>query len=197
LKAGDHEIQISAPGHTSVNAVVTVLPGMQAQVKHDLQRQGGQIGAPAPMPPPLPAPAGGGDLEIQPPPTEIPVYQPHRSGAKRNNMLAWLFVGGGGALVASGVGVHLWANATREESNDYARPRDDISEIERLPKYNDLRDSAKARTITAYALYGGGAAAIATGVVLFLRKPSTETSWANVAPMSLPDGGGLLLWGRW
>ena len=192
LKAGDHEVQISAPGFASSKTTLAVLPGMPAKARFDLQRQAAAPAAPVAIPPPAPAPAG----EAPPPPLSVPVYEPYRP-PKKSNTLAWLFTGGGAALIASGVGVHLWANATREESNDYARPRDDISEIERLPKYNELRDAAKARSITAYALYGGGAAAVTTGVILFLRKPSSEVSWAHVAPLSLPDGGGLLLWGRW
>ena len=196
LMAGDQTVEISAPGYIRAQIVLPVAAGQRAAARFELKRVGAEA---TPMMPAPGASGSPGDEEIgMPTAPPLPANFPRTyKAAGPDHTVAWLLMGGGAALVAGGVAMHLWAVSTREESNDYARPRDNISEQERLPKYNELRDAAKTRSIMAYALYGGGAAALGTGVFLYLREPSSDASWAALAPVALGGGGGLVLSGGW
>jgi hypothetical protein len=86
----------------------------------------------------------------------------------------------GVAAVGTGVGLALKANGL--SSTDYSQSRE------------DQRASLKTWSMVGY---GVGAAAIATGVVLYIVGwPSEQSSSVALLPVVVPDGASLLLNGR-
>jgi hypothetical protein len=86
----------------------------------------------------------------------------------------------GVAAVGTGVGLALKANSL--PATDYSRSRE------------DERASLKTWSLVGY---GAGAAAIVTGVVLYVVGwPSEQSSSVALLPVVAPDGASVLLNGR-
>ena len=91
-----------------------------------------------------------------------------------------VFAAVGVAAVGTGVGLALKANGL--STTDYSRSRE------------DERASLKTWSLVSY---GAGAAAIATGVVLYVVGwPNEESSSVALLPVVAPDGASVLLNGR-
>jgi energy-converting hydrogenase Eha subunit G len=105
-----------------------------------------------------------------------------------NKVFPWVLVGlGGGAVISGGI-----CNALAIQ--DY----DDWKKLpENDPKADGVRDSGKAKEITAYVLYGVGGAMIAGGLVWYLaagRAPAV--AGAEFVPLAGADVGGAVRW-KW
>ena len=59
-------------------------------------------------------------------------------------------------------------------------------------------DRAKTYQLTAFVLWGVGAAAIAGGTTLYLvGRSRADHSEVSVVPVMLRDGGAAMVWWRW
>jgi tetratricopeptide (TPR) repeat protein len=96
--------------------------------------------------------------------------------------------GAGGVLHV--VGYARWKDVTgaKTDANGY------VSGVTRADAVS-IADSARLKYTIAYGLYGLGAAAITTSIVLFALSASDEAS-ASLAPLPLQDGAGLSFSGR-
>jgi hypothetical protein len=96
----------------------------------------------------------------------------------------------GGAVLAATGGVLAWR--ARSISNDYT----DVQAGERFDP--DREDRARTYQVSAFVLWGVGAAAIAGGTTLYLvgrnRANGTELT---VAPVVRRDGAAAMVSGRW
>jgi len=118
-------------------------------------------------------------------PTE-PVAAPPKgeTGDKKGRVWTWVALGAGAAIVAGGAitgGISM-----RREKDLESKCEDKLCP----EKYEGDADSIRAMNLTADILYGVGAAAIITGIVLFFVEPrgEKETTVALV-----PGGDGLVL----
>lgn len=123
-------------------------------------------------------------LAPAPPPAEPPqqVIQPVRPGdAGRGQRLAgWLTLGAG--VATAGVGVVFGVQAQTSQ--------DDFDAGTTVTGKQDARDQGEQQALIADVLYGVGAAAAVTGLVLVLTAPDGEAvSGLRVAPTS--DGAAL------
>jgi hypothetical protein len=102
------------------------------------------------------------------------------SRGKRLRLAGIISAAVGVAAIGTGVGLALKANSL--SATDYSRSRE------------DERASLKTWSIVGY---GVGAAAIVTGVVLYIvGRPSEQSSSVAILPVIAPDGASVLLNGR-
>lgn len=138
----------------------------------------GFVAAPTPPPPPI---------------TEGPPPEPESSPGKTQRIIG--IVTGSAGLVMLGVGgiVVLGAKSDYDEATKTCGtscPRDETT------KANDARSSANVGGI----VFGVGAVALVTGIVLFATAPSSKPSSAahaglRIVPTAGPSGGGLTMGG--
>ncbi len=120
-----------------------------------------------------------------PPPVEAPpqqVTQPVRTGdpGRGQRLAGWVTLGAG--VAAAGVGVVFGVQAQSSQ--------DDFEAGTTLTEKHDARDQGEQQALIADVLYGVGAAAAITGLVLVLTAPDGEAvSGLRVAPT--PDGAAL------
>ena len=189
LKAGEHAVEVEAPGYARLRASLTAHPGEEVPARFETER----------LLPETPAaeevkPEEGADEEpsMEAGPAVLPGEVEGPSPEAASTTVPWLLAGGGVALVAAGVGMNVWGLDAASEARGYLGPGSDMSDDERKRAYDDAGDQASTRTTTAYILYGVGAAALGTGIVMLLIAPDAEeaTSW-QPAPWVVPGGAGL------
>lgn len=100
---------------------------------------------------------------------------------------AWGLTIGGGVLVASGIALDVAGASLVDDYEAAAAVGDQAS-------YDQLRSDIETRQLTVYTLYGVGAAATVTGVVLLLLAP--DEPGTAVAPTLMGDGAGVVFGGR-
>jgi hypothetical protein len=113
----------------------------------------------------------------------------------------WTFIGAGVALGIGGATSHVLGSMKNESLHDkYWDRKVYPNAVAGKALYDEEFDSDVAPKLKmAYVLYGTGAASIIAGVVTWaVRKPPARDSSAwNLAPWSLPDGGGAVFTLGW
>jgi hypothetical protein len=113
---------------------------------------------------------------------------------KPGRVAGWVLVGSGGAMLATAIGMHLWALSAARDADRYAKPDASLAEDVRGERYDSAKSRMSRRATLAYVFYGAGVAATVTGAVLLIlnRKPSRGV---QVQPAAFQGGGGLVLSG--
>jgi hypothetical protein len=96
--------------------------------------------------------------------------------------------GAGGVLHV--IGYASWKDVTGAETDGYGH----VTGVTR-EQARGIADSARLKYTIAYGLYGVGAAAVTTSIVLYALSASDESS-ARLAPLPLAGGAGLSFSGR-
>jgi len=117
----------------------------------------------------------------------------------RSQALEWTLIGSGAAVAVAGGIFHGMAsskNGDLRSRYDDTEAYPDAAEAKKL--YNsDYDDKVLPMEITAYALYGLGGAAVATGVTMMLleRGPSGSDGESSLlmTPVALPEGAGAVV----
>ncbi len=184
---GKHPVEVSADGHETRRAELVVRAGEHSLLSVALK--------PKPVDKAVPSPEESAPEPIQPPPeaAEPPGAPP--PAAASSNTLAWVLIGSGAALAGGGVGMHLWANSANDEAEKYGSPIADMDDDERQRRYDAATEDLRARGISAVVLYGAGAVAAVTGLILLLSDDGADEASFTVAPMPAPGGAGITLRG--
>lgn len=184
-----YERFIQLPGTTAAlraKALETLDALRREQVARAARRVPTRDFMPAPSAPVPSAPTGSADLS-----TAAPTPEPDRT-------VEWALVGGGAALVAGGAIAGALALGSEADFDDALERRVPRAELE------DLQARAEDRARIADVLLVSGAAAAATGLVLFLVRRGPEPGRPvsggssggrslSVGPMLAPEGAGLVL----
>ena len=107
---------------------------------------------------------------------------------KKPAIIPFIVMGGGAAIAAAGAIVGGLALSNDGKANDLFKKNLNPQESDTFAKeVTDLKNAAKLQTTASYALVGGGAVILATGVVLFVlgrqKKPQKKPSPSGtVAP---------------
>ena len=184
LSAGKHKVQIEAEGYTGLRAQIAVLAGQAAVVSFELER------APEPKlvrADPQPSPAT--------PASPTPVTTDKAEPAGGPGTRQWVLAGTGAAMLGGGVGMHLWSFSAAKDGEKYQSPVDGLTRDERKDLYNEAADRASTRQTVAYVLYGAGAAAIVTAIILWDSGEAADETAFHILPALLPDGAGISLRG--
>lgn len=123
-------------------------------------------------------------------------------GSKFSRWAEISLIGAGLALSVGGAATHWLGYQENENLHDKYWDRTVYPDaLEGRTLYDEKYDSDVAPMMTmAYVLYGAGSAAVIAGVVTWMvRKPSNsrESSAWNLAPWSIPDGGGAVFTLGW
>lgn len=126
------------------------------------------------------------DFEVKQQP--IPVA-PARPVGPKASKVPLIVTALGGAIMLGGAGYHLFA---------FKPARDDLSKAETGPAYDDLVDDFSSARTTTIALYGVGAAVIATGIVLKYTVYKDQPERAPRVGAGITRGGGVFVmeWSR-
>lgn len=165
LPPGRHVIIATAPGHDDAQEMVEITDRSPRRVVITLQREGAQPPATPREPAAPPRPAS--------PPSPVP----------------WTVVGAGGAIAVGGALVHaLWFKPSRDQLVEASTTGDQAMYDAWSPKFDTRRN-------VTIALYGLGAAAIATGLVL--RYTVFASREAPVEVAAQPHAGGAVITLGW
>lgn len=169
LSEGEHEIRVEAANYLSKSRKITVAAGEEAEVRFVLE-------------------------EIAGPKQLDPVEEP----GQRSYVAPIAFMVTGGALLATGIGLNVWAAGRADDATELQNaPPGGESSTElrtRETAYNSATDDAELGATLAYVSYAVGAALAGTGVVLLLIDGDPEGK-RSVAPALVPGGAGLQLSG--
>jgi len=116
-----------------------------------------------------------------------------------SQLLEWALVGSGAALVVTGGVLHGMAYSRNQDLYDKYHDAASYPDGDAASALYDQAydDEVQPKELTAYALYGVGAAAAAVGAILLLTaegpaEAGTSQSF-NVSPLPLPGGSGAVL----
>ena len=151
---GTHEIVVSAPGYLEQKSMVTLVEGGSQEVSLKLEKDPNVLAAPPPAPAPAPA------VVTTPPP-----QPPADAAPRKNNTLAYVALGVGGAgLVVGGITGFL-ALGKKNDLKDCV----DTSGGTRCPSSEkDTLDSAKTMATVSTVGFAVGFVGVGVGVVLLL-----------------------------
>lgn len=157
---GTHEVVVSAPGYLEQKTSVTLAEGGAQEIAIQLVKD------PSAVAPAEPAPA---PLVVAPPPSASP---PSDTGPKKNNTLAYVALGVGGAgLVVGGITGALALG----KKNDLKGCVDD-----RCPSSQKKKlDSAKSMATVSTVGFALGLVGVGTGVVLLLAGGGNDSAQLN------------------
>jgi hypothetical protein len=219
LGAGKHRIEVKAPGYRTARTTVTAVAGAEAAARVELVLLPPEPPAPPPpvseppvqeeeqaaAEPPSPEPSVEADASAPPPGPPYGALSELAEPARPNRLLAWSLVGGGAALVAAGVVLHVKAFDAVSQANDVMteggklrseRPQGwTVSYGDLRGRHEDAASDAMGRQTAAFVLYGAGAAVAAAGTVLFLLEPAAEPATFVLRPVLSPSGSGLAVRG--
>jgi hypothetical protein len=194
LPQGLYPVGIVAEGHAELSTSVEVESGRKTLSSHALAEL---------EPPPEVAtvsPTGGDGVAVQGeqgvldgaeplPPEQVVLNE--ASDASWRGWVPWTVLGVGVAAAAAGGGMTAWAADAADEANRYDSPMDGLTDAERKARYDEATSSVEARSLASYVLYGVGAAAIVTGVVLAALPGDADETPVVVVPWGQPEGGGV------
>ena len=160
LPPGKHVISVEADGFPAVQQTLDLTDRKPTRVVIELNKPVVVV------PPPHVE-------QVVAPPRPPPPPQAHAS------KLPWILMGAGGAVALAGLGVHLFA---------LEPVRDDLKNATTPDEYRSHGGAFTALRTTTIALYGVGAALIATGAVLHFTAGKHEVAVALV-----PTTGGAML----
>jgi len=117
-------------------------------------------------------------------------------GGRSYTTVASVILGVGLAAAGAGGVLHVigyarWKDVTGAKTDPISHHVTGITRAEAA----GIADSARLKYVVAYGLYGVGAAALTTSIVLYALGGSEPAS-TSLAPLPLPDGAGLSLSGR-
>jgi hypothetical protein len=189
LSVGRHSVVAEAKGFRSLRAQIVVLAGQASVVSFELERAPeAKVAAPVPLPPKMQrAPA------VEQPVAPVADVEAESTGGP--GPLQWALAGSGAALLGGGVGMHLWSFSAAKDGEKYQSPIDGMTRDERKEMYDEASDRAQTRQIVAYVLYGAGAAALVTAIILWDSGEASEESAFYVLPSLAPDAVGISLQG--
>ncbi len=195
---GEHVVTAEAPGYQPFSITVTVSEAELREVEIPTLEPIPEP-EPDPMPKPITAPTqpettDGPAKEVLPPPRP----QPPPADPGRTQRWAGLLTGGAGALVA-GAGLVVGATAFSAWNDPFDNGDCNRDTLVCSPEGQTATDKARDRTLLANILVGVGAAAVATGAVLYFTAPdaSPESAQATrIAPTLGPNGVGVAISGR-
>jgi hypothetical protein len=190
---GHHVIVASAPGKKDWTSETDV----PASARTLTVKVPALVDAPAPTPPPPT------DLQTgsAPAPVEADV-NPSSSGGGSGQRVAGLVVGGiGVAGIATGTVFALQSRSHNSEALKLCKFPDPMTGDDSCPtpeekaRHQDLVDKAEKERLIGFVGFGVGAAALATGIILYVTADSGSSSAMNVTPLWVGDGGGVQLSG--
>lgn len=170
LPAGPHTVRLEADGFVPQEERVVVPAGELASRWYELE----PVGAVA-----------------EPAEPERPYWeQPEEAEGPGHTTQWWLGLSGmvvGSAAIVTGGVLHGLAASKADEASGVPNLPD------RRAEFESARDEARSMETAAWALYGSGAAILATGVVLFVldEGPATEGEGTTVTPTAFQGGAGV------
>jgi hypothetical protein len=188
LKPGTYELMVAKPGEMPWKKTITLASG-------GLVRESPEVARRLVAKVPVKGPEGGttGSLKLG---NEIVEQGP---AASRSKALEWSLIGTGGALLLGGGIFHVLAITKDLSLRDEIAPgeaatMDDFNS--RTARYNDgWEEDVKPRALTAYALYGVGAATAVAGAVLLIvdtgNREKAEALSHKFYPLVTPHGSGM------
>ncbi len=191
---GEVTVDASAPGHLPFSTKVKVptkgrvsvpIPALQA--------------APEPTPAPLAATALAAQPEGAPPaavnappqPAASPSAPPKPAPAEQRSLVPWIV--GGAGLVALGLGTGFGIAAINNADNAREQCPNNVCNNEQGSKDADAAHTQATISNISFVL---GAAAVATGVVLYFTLPTKSETRVGVLPMADQSSLGLALRGK-
>ena len=181
LRALRHPVEVEASGRTPLRTVLDVRPGEEATASYELI-------------------ATQTRARVSPPISNASVLDAEEGGPS-GSVLRWALVGSGGALLLGGAGMTLLALDAKDEADGYASAGSGsgLDDEERERRYGEANDRVKTRATVSYLLYGAGAAAVATGIVLLTTSSDEpgDRAGMRLQPIPLPHGAGLVLVGAY
>lgn len=183
---GTHTLEVQAgPEWVPLRQSVTVGAGDEATLKmvRAASAVGGGASAAAPV------------IVVKKEPAVRLIEAKAGGGGRSYSTVASIVLGVGLAAAGAGGVLHVigyasWKDVTGADTDANGH----ITGVTRA-KARDLADGARLKYTIAYGLYGLGAAAVTTSIVLYALGTSDESS-AGLAPLALPDGAGLSFSGR-
>lgn len=182
VEPGAHVVDISAgPGWAPVRQQVSLSPGEEIAFK--LTRVAVPITAP-------------GQVVVRRPPNQDvqPVKREERGGDYSG--AASVVLGLGLATAGAGGVLHVVGMAQWKDVTGAERDADGVVTGITREEAVDKAESARLKYYLAYGLYGAGAAAVITSIILYATSDSPDAAPAAFAPMILRDGAGLAFGGR-
>ena len=182
LPAGDHEVHVSRDAFVATTHRISVRAGEAERIDVALE----PIAAPAEEPPPEIAPAEEPEVTTSPPPVApAPPPAVDRDAGKRGRRWgAWGTLALGVGLAATGAGFHVMAMDAKNEAEKHTEFDD---------RFIDNNETYERRRLFTLSLYGLGAAGVAVGTYLLVRKPGRREP--AVGAVIGRTGGSLLV--RW
>ncbi len=188
LKPGTYELMVAKPGEMPWKKTITLASG-------GLVRESPQVAQKRVAKAPEKGPEDGttGPLKLG---NEIVEHGP---AASRSHALEWSLIGTGGALLLGGGIFHVLAITKDLSLRDGIAPGDAATKEEfdnRTTQYNDAwEEDVRPRALTAYALYGVGAATAVAGAVLLIvdtgNREKAEALSHHFYPLVTPQGSGM------
>lgn len=168
LGEGPHRLRVSAPGHTAHEETVDVPANVVTSRWVELERE-------VAVTPVRPDDPDGPDEPVRP-------SQPK----SRFVPWGWATLGVGVACLGGGVALHVLALGDADDAAQIP------NHPARFADFEAKKDAARGKELGAFVLYGAGAAAIATGIVLLvIDDPAASSSRSALVPTVLPGGAGL------
>jgi hypothetical protein len=130
---------------------------------------------------------------MQKPEEEEPVDDPSPPKSKRK-LYGIIAMSAGGAALVTGLVFGSMASSKWSEAKDVCGGTTCTTMADQM-KAQDLGDKARGRAVLSTVFVGIGVAAAATGVVLFVTAPKSE-SQTRVTAHPTHDGAGITLSGR-
>jgi hypothetical protein len=179
VAVGEHVAVIQREGKVLLRQRINVAGGMTTV----LEAGEGTEPAAEPAAAPVKGDEAAGET-AQPVPVAPPAPAQDEDGGKGKRVWTWVFLGAGAAIVAGG-GITGGISMSREKDL-----KSDCVDKQCPESREGDADSIRAMNLTADILYGVGAAAIVTGIVLAFVEPRVKKKAPTVA---LVPGDGLVL----
>ncbi|MCB9727069.1 MAG: PEGA domain-containing protein [Deltaproteobacteria bacterium] len=192
LRAGEHTVDVSAPGHEAVTRTLEVRAGHGATERYTLAAVAPPVGASKPVQVEKPQSTPEPTPVIPEPVTPAPVRKGH---GLRN--AGWTLLATGLAAAATGAGMTVWGQAAVDEADDLSSNGATVLTGDDLQRWKDLNAKSDRRQAAATALYAIGGAALVSGVVMVVvgsRRTRPSAATVRVDPLLGREVGAMLTW---
>ena len=180
LKSGGYELMVGAPGKMPWKKKIFIKAGQTVVEKPDIAQK------------PKPVITKEPDRPVEP----VPVKVTEKPAARSSSGWKWALIGSGAGLLTAGAVVQYIGYSKDQSLRDKYPADQSLEQFEfddNALEYAAAFDSdIKPLRTTSYVLYGAGALAAATGVVLlFLPDRPAEKTSARLLPAATGDGFGF------
>jgi hypothetical protein len=168
IATGAHQVTVLRGGYRTHQQQVQVSPGQMATVSVLLQRGSAVQPQSQPQPQPQPQP-----LPFQGMSTPTPAFD--QNGP--DHTWAWVLIGSGTGLILGGgglLGAALYNQHSYDTTTRFKIGNQLFISGYTQPQVADLEQTTKVEMISAYTLFGVGAAALTTGLVLLFMDETPE-----------------------